>query len=441
MKEIFLKRMQSILGNQYNDFLVALNQEPKKAFYLNQKKINAIDILDQLKIKAHPYIKNGFYYDSYEYALGKSPYYHCGLYYIQEPSAMVVGDLLDVKPNDYILDMCAAPGGKTCQVAMKLSDQGLMIANDITSMRASILSQNVERMGLTNTIVTNTDPIHFDKIFQGYFDKIILDAPCSGEGMFRKLDKAIETWSIDKVNECAYIQKKLVDSAFKMLKEGGLLIYSTCTYSIEENEAIVEYACQNFDFETIHLTKQKGMVSGINHDDVIRLYPHINYGEGHFIALLQKKASTKTKKIKLIQTNISNDQLKLVQKFYHTYLNLEVPKNLYCSNDHVYAIKPHFPMMEKTKILRTGLHLGICKKGRFEPSHALALTLQPNDVKQAYYFNVGSLEVQKYLQGHTLEGTNQKGYGVIFVDNFPLAFYKESNQQVKNLYPKGLRRP
>ncbi len=440
MLDLFNERMKELLKEDYNKFVEALSKKQEKGFYTNINKENIIKHLDDNHIEKHPYIDNGYYFDHEIYRLGKHPYFHCGLYYIQEPSAMVVADVLPVKKDDYILDMCAAPGGKTCQVASKLSNSGLFISNDITPNRASILSQNVERFGLRNTIVISSDPTTLDKQFLGFFDKIILDAPCSGEGMFRKLEQAIDTWSVEKVEECAYIQKNLITSACKMLKEDGILVYSTCTYEQVENEDIIAYACDNLGMECLEIQKLPGMSNGINNDNVIRMYPHINRGEGHFVALLKKSIPSTTTKVTTLKANISKSNLALVEAFYKENLNCSAPKYLYESNNHIYAIEPHFPEIKKVRILRTGLHLGECKKNRFEPSHALALTLSMNDVKRYYNYKADDKNIAMYMQGHTLEGLGNKGYGVIFVDGYPLSFYKESNNQVKNLYPKGLRR-
>lgn len=440
MNILFEQRMQMLLKDEYQNFKNALLKKPIKAFYLNPKKKDVIQHLEHQYLTKHPYIKDAYFYDYDNYPLGKHPYFNCGLYYIQEPSAMAVASSIEFNEDDYILDMCASPGGKTCYVASRLSDKGLMIANDINKLRAGILSENIERFGITNTIVTNCDPIKLDKQFSCFFDKIILDAPCSGEGMFRKLDKAIETWSIDKVYECAKIQKNLINAAYRMLKDDGILIYSTCTYSLEENEQQVDYMVNELNMELLKIEKQPGMSSGYNNDKVVRMYPHINKGEGQFIALLKKHSADKTKKIKLLKSNITSQQLDLIKKFYNDNLKIKVPPLLYNSNNHIYAILSHFPELKGIKILRNGLYLGECKKGRFEPSHSLALTLSQNDVKRYYNFKNDSIEVTKYIHGETLIGNNQKGYGLILVDGYPLSFYKESNNQVKNLYPKGLRR-
>lgn len=440
MNKQFKQRMKILLKDDYDDFIDSLTKDPVKSFYLNPLKKDIISHLNEQYLTSHPYIKDAYFYDYNHYPLGKHPYFNCGLYYIQEPSAMAVANCVDFNTDDYVLDMCAAPGGKTCFVASKLNHQGLMIANDINKLRAGILSENIERFGLKNTIVTNCDPIKLEQHFNNFFDKIILDAPCSGEGMFRKLDQAIETWSIDKIKECAYIQKKLIDSAYKMLKNDGILIYSTCTYSLEENEFQVDYMVNQLQMELLDIKKQPGMSPGYQNNKVVRMYPHINKGEGQFIALLKKHSQEKTNKTKLLKSNINSEQIKLINKFYHDNLKVNVPPLLYNSSNHIYAILPHVPELKGIRILRTGLYLGECKKGRFEPSHSLALTLSKNDVKHYYNFKADALEISKYIHGETLSGTNKKGYGLILADGYPLSFYKESNNQVKNLYPKGLRR-
>ena len=440
MDPIFLNRMKNILKDEYNDFIESLSKPSLKAIYLNNKKQNILKYLDNQYLTAHPIVNNRYYFDYQNYPLGKSPFFLAGLYYIQEPSAMLVADILNVKEDDYILDMCAAPGGKTCAVASKLSNKGLMIANDINSLRAKILSENVERFALENTIVTNCDPVMFTKQLKGFFDKIILDAPCSGEGMFRKTDQAIDTWSEDKVKECAYIQRNLIEAAYELLAPGGELIYSTCTYSKEENEDIIQYALDQFDFTLVPIFKSHGMSEGINMEEVVRLYPHRYNGEGHFIALLKKGKSGNTSKAQLLKSNINKDKQKIVTDFYKQNLNIPVPQYLLDNNNHIYSILPHFPKLEKIRVLRTGLYLGECKKNYFVPSYSLALTLTKDEVKRSYSFKENDIEVKKYISGETLEGNQQKGYGVIFVEEYPLSFYKESNNQVKNLFPKGLRR-
>ena len=440
MNRLFEKQMQDILKNEYPDFMKALEKPAVKAFYLNPHKKEAIKYLNKEFIQPHVVVKDGYYFNYEKYPLGKSPFFSCGLYYIQEPSAMLVTHFLNIQKDDYILDMCAAPGGKTCAAASQLSEDGLMIANDIVPLRAKILSENVERFGLKNTIVTNCDPLVFENQLKGFFDKIILDAPCSGEGMFRKSDAAIETWSLEKVHECAHIQRQLLDAAMNLLKPEGQLIYSTCTYNTIENEEQIQYLLNHYNCSLIPLKKSHGMSPGMNMEEAVRLYPHHYQGEGHFIALIQKHGEMTPFKSKNLKPVISKQNQLLVQDFYKTYLNCKVPTYLYDNNNHIYAILPQFPELKGIRVLRNGFYLGECKKNRFEPSLALALTLQINDVKQFYRFHENDQEVTQYLHGETIEGSTQKGYGIIFVEDYPLSFYKESNHQAKNLYPKGLRR-
>ena len=436
--EQFDARMKSLLKDEYDDFKKALLEKPVKGLYLNRNKKNVERVLEEQYIEHHPIVENGYLYDE-NYHPGRSAYFLAGLYYIQEPSAMLVADALPIEPDDFVLDMCAAPGGKSCEIASRLTGEGVLIANDIEASRARILSENIERFGLDNTIVTNVDPMRFTKQFQEAFDKIVLDAPCSGEGMFRKLEQAVDTWSEDKVLECAHIQKNLLKGAYDMLKQGGMVIYSTCTYSYEENEAMVHYAVDELGFELLPLSKSHGLCPGVDLDEVVSCYPHHYRGEGHFIALLRKPGNSPRKVVRPMKPQVSQADLKVLKAFYQETLNKKVPAYIIENNGHLYAIKKNFPELKGIRVLRNGLYLGEVRKNRFIPSYSLALTLTKEDVKRSYDYSCDSEEIKKYIHGETLEGTGNKGFGVIFVDGYPLSFYKESNQ-VKNLFPKGLRR-
>lgn len=436
--EQFDARMKSLLKDEYDDFKKALLEKPVKGLYLNRNKKNVERVLEEQYIEHHPIVENGYLYDE-NYHPGRSAYFLAGLYYIQEPSAMLVADALPIEPDDFVLDMCAAPGGKSCEIASRLTGEGVLIANDIEASRARILSENIERFGLDNTIVTNVDPMRFTKQFQEAFDKIVLDAPCSGEGMFRKLEQAVDTWSEDKVLECAHIQKNLLKGAYDMLKQGGMVIYSTCTYSYEENEAMVHYAVDELGFELLPLSKSHGLCPGVDLDEVVRCYPHHYRGEGHFIALLRKPGNSPRKVVRPMKPQVSQADLKVLKAFYQETLNKKVPAYIIENNGHLYAIKKNFPELKGIRVLRNGLYFGEVRKNRFIPSYSLALTLTKEDVKRSYDYSCDSEEIKKYIHGETLEGTGNKGFGVIFVDGYPLSFYKESNQ-VKNLFPKGLRR-
>lgn len=436
--EEFDQRMRFLLKDEYKEFKQALINKPVKGLYLNRNKKNAEKILDTRYVTHHPIVDNGYLYDE-DYHPGRSAYFLAGLYYIQEPSAMLVADALPIEPDDFVLDMCGAPGGKSCQVAASLNGEGVLIANDIDSSRAKILSENIERFGLDNTIVTNVDPMRFTAQFKDAFDKIILDAPCSGEGMFRKLEQAVDTWSKEKVHECAHIQRNLIKGAYEMLRPGGIVVYSTCTYSYEENEAIVHYAIDELGFKLLPLEKSHGLCPGVDLDEVVRCYPHHYKGEGHFIALLQKPGDSPRKPVRTQKPKISTEALKVLKTFYQENLNISIPSDVIENKGHLYKIKKNFPELKGVRVLRNGLYLGEVRKNRFIPSYSLALTLTKDDVKRSYDYTSESEEIKKYIHGETLEAQGEKGFGVIFVDGYPLSFYKESNQ-VKNLFPKGLRR-
>lgn len=441
MNELFIERMKDLLQEEYADFEKALTQDQEKALFFNINKGDYQSLIEKFNLKPHHLVQDGYYFDSH-LKLGKHPYHDCGRYYIQEPSAMIVASLLDLQPGDKVFDLCAAPGGKSCYVASHLKQTGLVVANDINPLRAGILSSNIERLGLTNTIVTNTAPEKIADQLPEYFDKVILDAPCSGEGMFRKLDQAVETWSIDKVKECVAIQKQLVEVAYKALKPGGQLIYSTCTYNREENEEIVSLLLASHpDLELIPIPLQNGMMPGIGYEECCRLYPHHHLGEGQFIALFKKTENPISKKIPLQKATITKAQKQLVNLFYKDHLTIPAPSYLIENKQHIYAISPDFPILNRIKILRQGLYLGECKKGRFEPSYALSHTLKKSDLQRYVCFDEEDEAIRAYLRGETLPGIGKKGYGVIFVGDDPLSFYKESNNTIKNLIPKGLRKP
>jgi len=377
-------------------------------------------------------------YDDNGWRPGKSPYFLCGLYYIQEPAAMMTAESLPIDPSDIVLDMCAAPGGKSCRTASRLSDNGLLIANDIDPLRAKILSGNVERFGLTNTIVTNVDPAKFPERFNGCFDKIMLDAPCSGEGMLRSKALAEATWSPEKVDQCAAIQTRLIDTAVRLLKPGGLLMYATCTYETKENEDIIRYALSHHDLSPMPLEHHEGMDAGIDMPEAVRLYPHRFIGEGQFYCLLQKNSGTEGT-LKTAQPVIAKKETRLVQDFYKSALNVRMPQRLHVNKNHVYAWPNVSPDTKGLKVLRNGLYVGELKKNRFEPSYALALSLGGEDAGLSYDFAEDDEALVQYIAGEALEARGGRGYGLITCDGLPLSFFKESNM-IKNLFPKGLRR-
>lgn len=441
MLDDFYLRMQTILGNEFDSFMAALAHPPYQALHINTQKDSMQDLAKLFQLEKHPYVHNGYYFDKEKQPMGKLSYHDAGLYYIQEPSAMLVAELADLSPGMKVLDLCAAPGGKSTKAALMVGEDGLLVANDISNSRAKILSENIERLGFKNTVVTNTTPNQLEKVFSNFFDVVIVDAPCSGEGMFRKLDQAKATWSVQKVAECAAIQEELIASAYHMLKDEGILMYSTCTYEVQENEAQIKRALENFSLKLIPLPLQPGFCSGIDLDGVIRLYPHHFNGEGHFIAKMQKKEATIVSKLAEQKSNISKEELRLVAQFYQDNLNIPLPSHLYSSNHHIYALPSPYLDFGKIRVLRQGLYLGECKKNRFEPSLSLALSLKADEAKRTYDYHYDDEEIAKYLHGETLTGKKGNGFGLITVDSYPLGFVKEVQGVLKNFYPKGLRRP
>lgn len=440
MLDIFFERMKDLLQEDYPQFIKSLEEPPYRAIHVNTHKDTADDIPKKYALRPHPYVHHGFYFDKDQLPLGKLAYHDAGLYYIQEPSAMLVGELADLKPGMRVLDLCAAPGGKSTKAALAIGDDGLLIANDIISARAKILSENIERFGLKNTIVTNTSPGNLAQLLPGFFDVVIVDAPCSGEGMFRKLNQAKTTWSMEKVQECSTIQRELIDDAYTLLKENGLLIYSTCTYEKEENEEQIIYALEKYPFTLVPITIQEGFTEGINLPGTIRLYPHKFQGEGHFIAKLKKNVAEVSRSYPTLKSNLTKEQHQLLTTFYQQNLNCPLPPFLMASQNHIYAIPYPYLDLKKCRVLRNGLYLGECKKNRFEPSHSLALALQPEEALRTYNFQADSQDIKKYLHGETLEGHLGNGFGLVLVDGYPLGFVKEVNSILKNYYPKGLRK-
>lgn len=441
MLDDFYLRMQKILGNEFDSFLEALTQPPYQALQINTQKDSMHKMATLFQLEKHPYVHNGYYFDKEKQPMGKIAYHDAGLYYIQEPSAMLVSELADIKPGMKVLDLCGAPGGKSVKAALAIGEDGLLVTNDISSSRAKILSENIERLGFKNTVVTNTTPTQLEKAFPNFFDVVIVDAPCSGEGMFRKLDQAKTTWSSQKVAECAAIQTQLLASAYHMLKDGGILMYSTCTYEIDENENQIKKALNQFSLKLIDIPLQPGFCPGIDLPGVIRLYPHHFHGEGHFIAKMQKLDHPDIIQLPEQKSNLTKEEQRLISQFYQDTLNIPLPKHLYSSAHHIYALPSPYLDFGKIRVLRQGLYLGECKKNRFEPSHSLALSLQASEAKRTYNYHYDDIEVAKYLHGETLNGKQGNGFGLITIDGYPLGFVKEVQGVLKNFYPKGLRRP
>jgi len=469
--------------NLPGDFKTRMEQELKeeaKAFFDSYDSDNILSLrINPLKVMGSVAVAESFesatetvmwencgrYYLETD-APGRNPLHNAGAYYIQEASAMApVHYLMEDYDEDPIrvLDLCAAPGGKSTQIAGYLKGKGLLVANEINPNRARILSENIERMGVKNALVTSMDPLDMPRFFENYFDRILVDAPCSGEGMFRKHPEAMEEWSLSNVDMCADRQKYILDEAAKMLKDGGKLVYSTCTFAKEEDELTVEaFLERNPSFELCDITPLGGLE--LVSKGQLRVWPHKVRGEGHFLAVFKKlsadegdfeRCNESTARNKEPNVQIDGKSIRRLNKEEMTIVDSELkkilkdslhgvilssPERLAVYKNSIYLVPEFLPGISGVKVLRTGLCLGTIERNRFEPSHALALTLERGDVKS--YVDISYDEAQQYLKGMTLNSdadTLQKGYGVLFYLGCSIGFIKNANGVLKNHYPKGLR--
>lgn len=426
----FLDRMKEMLKDEYDDFLVSLGNERYYSLRVNTLKADRDKFYNNSVFNLEPieWCGNGFYY-SKEDVPGKHCYHEAGVYYIQEPSAMLPGELIEAKPGEKILDMCAAPGGKSTHIASYMKGKGILICNEIHSTRAKILSENIERMGIRNAIVTNESPKNLSKHFFEYFDRIMVDAPCSGEGMFRKNENACIEWSVENVKLCAERQDEILECAHKMLKPGGRIVYSTCTFSREEDEGTIERFIEKYPEYKVERSE--------------RMWPHKIKGEGHFAAVLTKsgKLSDAKEYVKSgIQIGINKKECKKCIEFIQKNMNEELEGIFIKFGENIYLAPKDTPSIKGLKVLRPGLHLGELKKNRFEPSHSLALALSEKMVKNSVNMCKDDERVNRYISGETFEYEGDKGWYLICVDGYSLAWGKLAGGIMKNHYPKGLRK-
>lgn len=471
----FQKKMKAFLGNEWDDFLYSYDNNRFQALRFNTLKVQSPEermrILKVLGISSDKRVSwaNEAYYFDENVRPGKHPYHEMGLYYIQEPSAMSAAALLAPKPGMRVLDLCAAPGGKSTQLATYLGDSGLLVSNEINTQRSRILSQNIERMGIKNAIVTNEDSFVLASHFPGFFNAIQVDAPCSGEGMFRKLPEAIEQWSMENVAICAARQKEILDNAAVMLKPGGVIVYSTCTFSKEENEDVIEYFLERHPDFTL--------------EEMERFWPHKVDGEGHFVAKLVRRGSVnelgadydvckdscnkvedtglkvdrKTKKNKNSKNRknetkpaLTKENMKLLSEFLDETISEDVAawiKNsrLVMFGEQLYRLPDMEVDIKGLKVQRAGLHIGEFKKQRFEPSHSLALALKLNDAKNLVKLTCDNPQTIGFFNGQSVVLSDEqtaeckKGWALVCVDGYTAGWGKVNGTQVKNHYPKGLR--
>jgi NOL1/NOP2/sun family putative RNA methylase len=447
----YISCMSRLLGNDMAAFLRSYEQPRTFGLRLNPLKLRAGDRVTQnliglFGLKPIPWCSDGYFYEE-SIRPGRYPFHAAGLYYIQEPSAMIAAELLDPQPGEIVLDLAAAPGGKTTQIAGKMNGEGLLIANEIHPARAKILSGNVERLGISNTIVTQSSPQQLSERFPERFDRVLLDAPCSGEGMFRKDPDAAKEWSPEAVDACAVRQRDILPHAAAMLKPGGTLVYSTCTFNTLENEeTIADFVSRRPEFRLIREE---------------RMWPHLGQGEGHYAAVLLKEASSspdepEAKPARSSKPRHDGSLPKLEDaaiRTFRTFAEEDLPGFRLPPNgspllfgDALYWMPepPNTPASSKSlnglRVLRPGLHLGDFRKSRFEPAHALAMAVAAEDAALTTDYPADSPKIAAYWRGETLPASpGMKGWGLTTVDGFPLGWFKASDGQQKNRLPKGLR--
>ena len=356
---------------------------------------------------------------------------------------MAVVELLSPEQGERVLDLCAAPGGKTSHIASKLKGDGFLLSNEIHPQRARILAQNVERMGLRNTVVTNENAGHLAERFAGFFDKIVVDAPCSGEGMFRKDENARAEWSPENVALCAERQREILEEADKMLCPGGMMVYSTCTFAREEDEEMVkEFLQKHEEYGLVERDVPEGFVKG-ERIGMYRLFPHKIKGEGHFVAVLKKMGQGSARTLPPIQA-LKDKKLLAPYEEFKKSLNLQVEGDKYILfGEQLYLVPPEMTDMKGLKVVRPGFHLGSFKKNRFEPSHGLALALKKEEVNSTVSFAADSTQIQAYLRGESIPLQNlpevKNGWCLVLADGYSIGWGKVNNGILKNHYPKGLR--
>lgn len=490
----FTERMRGILGEEYPAFEKSYEEVRKYGLRVNTKKISPEEFerIAPFHLTPIPWIPGGYYYLE-EDAPARHPFYHAGLYYLQEPSAMTPASILEITPGDRVLDLCAAPGGKATALGAKLKGQGLLVANDISASRAKALLKNIEVFGIPNSFVTNAAPVKLAEKFPEFFDKILVDAPCSGEGMFRKDVDTIKAWYPEKPEECAKIQREIVIRAADMLRPGGMMLYSTCTFAPVENEEMIRYLLeQRPEMELMEVPSREGFSKGLGDmEKCVRLWPHKMGGEGHFLALLKKRegntvltanaggygnvlsagmqeetaaatfaADKKSgKKNKKSGKSGKNDRIsaagnksvqgdalqrQALEEFLREICWDWKMENLEIRNGQAYYVSGLLPETAGISFLRNGLYLGEVKKDRFEPSQSLAMALAMEEYKAVINLSWEDERLKHYLRGETIEISDeecekQKGWQLVCVNGYPLGWGKLVNGLLKNKYHAGWR--
>ena len=441
----YSERIQKVLGDEYEEYIESLNSAPVRAFRVNTDKISLkdfemINIFSKSKI---PYVENGYYleYDK----IGNHPYHHAGMIYVQEPAAMAPAECIDIEPDWVCLDMCAAPGGKSSQIKNKLGENGILVSNEIIPSRCKILTGNIERLGLKNTVTTCMDTARLAKTFPKIFDFIMVDAPCSGEGMFRKEEVAINEWSIDNVFKCAERQAQILENAVLALKDGGYIVYATCTFSLEENEMTVDNFLKShpeFEILPVKDTVRENSSDGImfegceckNISYARRFYPHKNKGEGQFMAVLHNKNEKKDNTVLSLKKGKID---KTVFDFLDDVLTEYNKENIVIYNGNPVYFASDFEIQKGTAF-SCGVTIGEIRKNYILPHHQFFMAMGKM-FKRQINLSADSVDIKKYLHGEEITVDCENGWAVIMVDGCTVGGVKVVSGRAKNHYPKGLR--
>ena len=428
LPELFLQRMSTQLGEEYEAFLQSLQRPRAVALRMNPLKGEPPTL--PFVTEPVPWEPLGYYYDP-EARPGLHVFHEAGVYYLQEASAMAPVALLEPQPGEKICDLCAAPGGKSTQIAGRLSGRGMLLCNEVSPKRAKILSRNIERLGIANAVVTNETPAVLAQRFPAFFDRVLVDAPCSGEGMFRKEEAAVTDWSPETVQMCARRQGEILDCAAKMVKPGGRLVYSTCTFAPQEDEEAVEAFLENHpEFVPEPVEAPWFQESG---PAMYRMWPHKLLGEGHFAAVLRRMGQPEDS-----PAPPPGEKLPRQWEDFAKALDIRLPEGRGLRfGETLYWAPAGMPDVSKLRVLRAGLELGTVKKDRFEPAHALALWLK--DCRCQVSFPAESDEIKAYLHGEVLP-CREKGWCLVKAGAYSLGWGKGDGSQLKNHYPKGLRK-
>ena len=468
LPQSFLDSMKEILGEDCEAFLAGFDGQRQYGLRVNTLKMNLEEFerIAPFHLKKVPWISNGYFYEA-EDAPAKHPFYSAGLYYLQEPSAMTPASRLKVQPGERVLDLCAAPGGKATELGAALQGEGLLVANDINTARARALLRNLELFGISNSFVTNEPPHVLAERFPEFFHKIMVDAPCSGEGMFRKNPAVVDSWQEKGPEYFSKLQREIIVQAADMLLPGGMMFYSTCTFSPLENEKTITHLLKERpDMEVIPMEDYEGFAEGLTsyRGEVFdescklcrRIWPHKMSGEGHFMALLHKKSGTQQQ----VQQTVSqssiwwekckglNKEQKAAAEDFFSHVNIAYDeKRIDVRGDNLYYLPAPKYDGRGLHFLRNGLFMGEFKKKRFEPSQPFALALHAQDFDQVLDFPADDERLSRYLRGETLDVSDliagekkRKGWQLVMVAGHPLGFGKLVNNNLKNKYPAGWRK-